>query len=144
MTVDQNPNAATGMNTDSENLPLGQGDSADLDHPHDSEVAVAGNGHSEPKRRGVQFSLAALLIVQAVVSLALGIWKGFSGAILVAIVTVGTMLVLVLAGTVAIASDLSLARAASKYIVRSLIIGSGVVWLVALLLAILDAVAITW
>jgi hypothetical protein len=130
------------MNTDSENLSLAQGDSADLDHPRDGDVAEAGGSGSEPKRRRFQFSLAALLILQAVVSLALGIWKGFSVGVLVAIVAVGTMLALTLAGTVAIASDLSLSGTASRFITRVLVLGFLVVGLVALALKLLDAVGI--
>jgi hypothetical protein len=131
------------MNTDSENVPVGQADSAELERAHDADVA-GDRGGSEPRRCGFQFGLAALLVLQAVVSLALGIWKGFSGAILASIVVVGIMFALVVAGTVTIASDLSLARAASKYIVRFLIIGFCASCLVSLVLALLDAVGITW
>ena len=55
--------------------------------------------------RRFQFSLASLLVVQALVSLALGIGKGFGWPVVAAIVTVTTILTITAVGTVWIAGD---------------------------------------
>ena len=69
----------------------------------------------EAKRGRVQFSIASLLIVQAVASLALAWWRAVHVGLLEGVllfltiyaVILGTTFVLIVAGTVLIASDLS-------------------------------------
>jgi hypothetical protein len=58
-----------------------------------------------PESRRFQFSLASLLVAQAVVSLTLGVWKGFGAPLVIAILVLGTMFTLTVVGTVWIARD---------------------------------------
>ncbi len=70
----------------------------------------------EPKRPRFQFGLAAILAVQTIASVALGIWKGHGTAALVAIVVFGGMFTSSVAGAVWIACDMQrAARLAEKY-----------------------------
>ena len=59
----------------------------------------------DTKHRRFQFSLASLLVVQALVSLTLGIWKGFGWPAVISIVALPSMLTLTVAGTVWIARE---------------------------------------
>jgi hypothetical protein len=74
----------------------------------------------ESERRRFQFSLATLLVVQALVSLFLGIGKGLGWPVMISLVVVSTMFTLTVAGTVWIAGDWDrsthLARVAAKVI----------------------------
>ena len=70
------------------------------------------------ERRRFQFSLASLLVLQALVSLALGLWKGLGWPVVLSIVLFGTMFTSTVAGTVWIAGEwdrsAQLARMAAK------------------------------
>lgn len=86
---------------------------------------------TEPRPWRFQFSLATLIMVQTVVSVALAVWRGlqvgmFSAVGLFAaayLVILAEMFVLIIAGTVVVASDLTRARAAWRYVGRALVVG---------------------
>ena len=81
----------------------------------------------KPEHRRFQFSLASLLVVQALVSLALGVGRGFGWPVVISIVTLSTMFTLTVAGTVWIAAEwdrsVQVARMAAKVIVPIALVG---------------------
>jgi hypothetical protein len=100
---------------------------------------------AQPPYGRFQFSIRTLLALQTIASVTFGIWRGFhagpSSAMLAfvesySILLAGT-LVLIVAGTVRIASDLDRARQVWVYAGRALAVGLAVVVLLTALLAIL-------
>ncbi len=87
----------------------------------------------EPKHRRFQFSLATLLVVQALVSLFLGIGKGLGWAVVISLVMTSTMLTLTVVGTVWIAGDWG----RSKHLAR---VAAGGVLLIGLVMLVVAAV----
>ena len=75
----------------------------------------------EPEHRRFQFSLASLLVVQALAGLLLGIGKGLGWPVVISLVMTSTMFTLTVVGTVWIAGgwdrSTHLARVAAKVIV---------------------------
>jgi hypothetical protein len=97
---------------------------------------------SQWKRRRYQFSLAALLGLQTVVAVAMAIWKGLGAGVLSIMILFGSTIVLLAAGTVGIASDLSRARVVWGYFGRLLTIGFAVFVLFVLVYQALEALGV--
>jgi hypothetical protein len=105
--------------------PLSDEEKAEAERQEKSEAA-------EPQPWRFQFRLATLLIVQTAVSVALAVGRtlhavGLLGSvglfIAVYLLLVAAMVLLMTAGTVVVASDLTRARAIWRYVGRALIVG---------------------
>ena len=93
---------------------------------------------SHEKHGRFQFSIATLLVLQIVVSIAMAAWKGCYAGLLIALVLIGATFALIITGTVVIASDLDRTRQAWTYVGRALIVALAVVGLFLLIRAVLE------
>ena len=106
----------------------------------------------EPDRCPLQFSIAHLLILQTIVSVALAVWRGHQTGLLNAVVLfaatyfalLAVAVVLIVAGTVRVASDLNRAREAWRYVGRALTVGCVVIALFVMAGEALDSLGVTW
>ncbi len=88
-------------------------DCGDRSAPDEEERAVdteTDQTSTPQKLQPYQFSIAFLLALQALVSLLLGLWQGIGAGLLCAAALFGATLLLILASTVAFASDLNRGR----------------------------------
>ncbi|MBN1854533.1 MAG: hypothetical protein JW829_17510 [Pirellulales bacterium] len=85
----------------------------------------------QPRR--CQFSIRTLMALQTCACIGLAIWKGLPSALLMALVLAGGTLALIAVGTVAVASDLTRARQAWRYVGSALIVGFFVLVLISLI-----------
>jgi hypothetical protein len=105
---------------------------------------------TEPRPWRFQFSLATLLMVQTAVSVALALGRGIQVGMFTAVglfagtflVLLAVMFVLIIAGTVVVASDLTGARAAWRYVGRALAVGLLTLAPLLLLLRILEGLGV--
>ena len=93
---------------------------------------------SQSKRRRFQFSLAGLLIAQTIASVVLGLWKGLGAGILLAAFLFGATVLLLVAGTVGIASDFERAQKVGRRVVQALMLVAAAVALVVLIRVVLE------
>ena len=102
---------------------------------------------SEREHRPFQFGIASLLALQAAVSIVLAVWKGLeagpSGMLVLFGIVLATPILIIVAGTVSIASDLNRARARWGRAVRLLAVGFVVIGLPVLILRVLEVLGIT-
>ena len=93
-----------------------------LDHPQTAEPCQQRNATTHEDSRRFQISLSTLLGLQTCLCVALVAWKGVTPALVLGFVFFGGSLMLIAAGTVALASDLSRTRQAWKYVGQTLVV----------------------
>jgi hypothetical protein len=119
-------------------LPAGQSPPDDADHlarPDAQPQGAVGGRPAQPAYGRFQFGIRTLLVAQTIVGITFGIWRGLHagpiGAMLAFVesysILLAGMLVLIVAGTVRIASDLDRARQVWAYVGRALVVGVVVV-----------------
>ena len=107
------------------------------DHPSLGPEDRPKETNPQKKSGSFQFSIRSLLILQAVVSVVLSLWKGLHTTLFSVFVVAATIFILTLTGTVAVASNLERARQAWTYTGRALLVGLLVLGLILLMAEIL-------